>query len=298
MDPYLEKAKILTEALPYIQRFHGKTLVIKYGGSAMEAERLRQQFAQDIVLMKFVGLHPVVVHGGGPQIGAMLKKMGKESRFVKGMRVTDAETMEVVEMVLAGKLNKELVQLINAHGGRAVGLSGKDGSLIEARKMVLEEGEGAGEDLGFVGEVAGVNAGILEHIDQSKYIPVVAPIGVGRDGETYNINADLVASRLAVALRADKLILLTDVEGILDASGRLLSSIPLSELEGLITRGEVTGGMIPKVRCCSEAVSQGVRKAHIIDGKVEHAVLLEVFTDRGVGTEIYADPARAKGQEG
>ena len=289
MEGYPDKAKVLTEALPYIQRFHGKTIVIKYGGSAMLEERLRQHFTQDVVLMKYVGIHPVVVHGGGPQIGATLKKIGKESRFVRGMRVTDAETMEVVEMVLAGKLNKDLVQLINSHGGRAIGLSGKDGNLIEARKMILKDGEGEGEDLGFVGEVADVNAGIIKHMDQSMYIPVVAPIGVGRNGATYNINADLVASRLAIALQADKLILLTDVTGILDGSGQLISSLPLSQLEGLIGRGEVTGGMIPKVRCCSEAVSQGVRKAHIIDGKVEHSVLLEVFTDGGVGTEIYAD---------
>jgi len=290
MEHYLDKAKVLTEALPYIQRFHGKTIVIKYGGSAMQEEGLRQNFTQDIVLMKFVGLHPVVVHGGGPQIGETLKRIGKESRFVGGMRVTDAETMEVVEMVLAGKLNKDLVQLINSHGGRAIGLCGKDGNLIEARKMILEEGEAAGEDLGFVGEVENVNAGIIQDMDPSAYIPVVAPIGVGKDGQTYNINADLVASHLAIALEADKLILLTDVTGILDGSGRLLSSIPLSELNGLLKRGEVTGGMIPKVRCCYEAVSQGVRKAHIIDGKVEHSLLLEVFTDGGVGTEICRDP--------
>jgi len=290
MERYLDKAKVLTEALPYIQRFHGKTIVIKYGGSAMREERLRQHFAQDIVLMKFVGLRPVVVHGGGPQIGATLKRIGKDTRFVGGMRVTDAETMEVVEMVLAGKLNKDLVQLINSQGGKAIGLSGKDGNLIEARKMILERGEGAGEDLGFVGEVANVDAGIIQDMDRGTYIPVVAPIGVGKDGKTYNINADLVASRLAIALCADKLILLTDVTGVLDGSGRLRSSIALSELEGLLTRAEVTGGMIPKVRCCFEAVSQGVRKAHIIDGRVEHSVLLEVFTDGGIGTEIYADP--------
>ncbi len=289
MEHYLSKAKVLTEALPYIQRFHGKTIVIKYGGSAMQEQSLRQNFAQDVVLMKFVGLRPVVVHGGGPQIGMTLKRMGKDTRFVRGMRVTDAETMEIVEMVLAGKLNKDLVQLIQSQGGRAIGLSGKDGNLIEARKMVLKEGEGSGEDLGFVGEVAKVNADIILDMDRDAYVPVVAPVGVGRDGETFNINADLVASRLAVALQADKLILLTDVTGILDRQGNLVSSIPLSELEGLVSRGEVTGGMIPKVRCCSEAVSQGVRKAHIIDGRVEHSVLLEVFTDGGVGTEIFAD---------
>jgi acetylglutamate kinase len=291
MERNVDKAKVLTEALPYIQRFHGKTIVFKYGGSAMREEGLRRHFAQDIVLMKFVGIHPVVVHGGGPQIGETLKRMGKETRFVQGMRVTDAETMEVVEMVLSGKMNKDLVQLIHSQGGRAIGLSGKDGNLIEARKMILAHGAAAGEDLGFVGEVASVNAGIIQDMDRGMYIPVVAPIGVGRDGKTYNINADLVASRLAVALKAHKLILLTDVRGILDPAGKLLSSIPLSRLEGLLTRGEVTGGMIPKVRCCSEAVNQGVRKAHIIDGRVEHAVLLEVFTDGGVGTEIFADPA-------
>jgi len=291
MERNVDKAKVLTEALPYIQRFHGKTIVFKYGGSAMRQDGLRRHFAQDIVLMKFVGIHPVVVHGGGPQIGETLRRMGKETRFVQGMRVTDAETMEVVEMVLSGKMNKDLVQLIHSQGGRAIGLSGKDGNLIEARKMILEQGEAAGEDLGFVGEVTSINAGIIQNMDRGMYIPVVAPIGVGKDGKTYNINADLVASRLAVALKADKLILLTDVTGILDPAGRLLSSIPLSRLEGLLTRGEVTGGMIPKVRCCSEAVSHGVRKAHIIDGRVEHAVLLEVFTDGGVGTEIFADPA-------
>ena len=289
MDSYLDKAKVLTEALPYIQRFHRKTIVIKYGGSAMQEEGLRQRFAQDIVLMRFVGLRPVVVHGGGPQIGATLKRLGKDTRFVRGLRVTDAETMEVVEMVLSGKLNKDLVQLINSHGGRAIGLSGKDGNLIEARKMVLDEGEGGGEDLGFVGEVVNVNRGIIKDMERGMYVPVVAPIGLGKGGETYNINADLVASRLAVALEADKLILLTDVTGILDGSGGLISSLALSELKGLLTRNEVTGGMIPKVRCCFEAVSQGVRKAHIIDGKVEHSVLLEVFTDSGVGTEIFAD---------
>ncbi len=289
MERYLDKAKVLTEALPYIQRFHGKTIVIKYGGSAMQEEALRRHFAQDIVLMKFVGLRPVVVHGGGPQIGATLKRLGKETRFVRGMRVTDAETMEVVEMVLSGKLNKDLVQLINSQGGKAIGLSGKDGNLIEARKMIRPEGKGGEEDLGYVGEVAKVNAAIIKDMDRGVYVPVIAPVGVGQDGKTYNINADLVASRLAVALNADKLILLTDVTGILDGSGGLLSSIRLSELDGLLAREEVTGGMIPKVRCCYEAVSQGVRKAHIIDGRVEHSVLLEVFTDGGVGTEICRD---------
>ncbi|MEW6439642.1 MAG: acetylglutamate kinase [bacterium] len=290
MERSIEKAKTLTEALPYIQRFRGKTLVIKYGGSAMKEDRLRQHFAQDIVLMSFVGLHPVVVHGGGPQIGQILERLGKPSRFVQGMRVTDAETMEVVEMVLCGKINKDLVRLIQQQGGKAVGLSGKDGSLIRARKLILEEAALDGvEDMGFVGEVTSIQASIIETLDNHQYIPVVAPVGVGEQGETYNINADLVASRLAVSLKADKLILLTDVEGILDPTGELISSIGLSELEGLLKRKVVSGGMIPKVLCCADAIRNGVRKAHIVDGRVEHSVLLEVFTDGGVGTEIYAD---------
>lgn len=290
MDPSLEKAKTLTEALPYIVRFRGKTIVIKYGGSAMKEERLRQTFAQDVVLMSFVGLHPVVVHGGGPQIGEILNRLGKSSRFVRGMRVTDAETMEVVEMVLSGKLNKDLVRLINHHGGKAVGLSGKDGDLIRARKLLLDEpGEDGIVDMGYVGEIVSVQPAVIETLDRSQYIPVVAPIGVGEQGETYNINADLVASRLAVALRADKLILLTDVRGILDPTGELISSIGLGELEGLVRRKVVSGGMIPKVQCCAEAIRGGVRKAHIVDGRVEHSVLLEVFTDGGVGTEITGD---------
>ncbi len=286
---HLEKAKVLIEALPYIQRFHGKTIVIKYGGSAMLEEGLRNHFAQDIVLMKFVGLRPVVVHGGGPQIGETLKRLGKETSFVHGLRVTDAETMEVVEMVLAGKLNKELVQLVSEHGGKAVGLSGKDGALIRARKLIMEKAAGKVEDLGFVGEVDEVNADIISVLDKSMFIPIIAPIGVGEKGETYNINADLVASHIAIALKADKLILLTDVPGILDSSGSLLSSVSLQEARGLLARDIISGGMIPKLQCCDEAVSQGVRKAHIIDGRVEHSVLLEVFTDGGVGTEIYSD---------
>ncbi len=288
MEKTLDKARVLTEALPYIQRFHGKTIVIKYGGSAMREEGLRRHFAQDVVLMKFVGLHPVVVHGGGPQIGETLRRLGIESRFVQGMRVTDRQTMEVVEMVLAGRLNKDLVQLVNSQGGRAVGLCGKDGDLIRARKMVVERaGE---EDLGLVGEVARIDPAIIQAMDREGYVPVVAPIGVGEGGETYNINADHVAGRLAAALEADKLILLTDVPGVLDADGELISSLPLSRLRELVREGAVSGGMIPKVECCADAVSGGVRKAHIIDGRVEHSVLLEVFTDHGVGTEIFRDP--------
>ena len=285
----LDRAGVLTEALPYIQRFHGKTIVIKYGGSAMREEALRSHFAQDVVLMKLVGLHPVVVHGGGPQIGETLKRLGKESRFVDGLRVTDAETMEVVEMVLAGKLNKDLVQLISDQGGRAVGLTGKDGNLIRARKLVPAAAAKSGVDLGFVGEVTGVDAEIIHSLEQGKYIPVVAPIGLGEKGETYNINANLVASRLAVALKADKLIVLTDVKGLLDGSGELISSLSLGGLRGMLASGSVTGGMIPKLRCCAEAVGEGVRKAHIIDGRVPHSVLLELFTDGGIGTEFYSD---------
>ena len=288
MKSYSETAKVLTEALPYIQKFHGKILVIKYGGSAMREERLRRHFTNDVVLMKFVGLHPVVVHGGGPQIGETLKRLGKESRFVNGMRVTDAETMEVVEMVLAGKINKDLVHGIIRQGGRAVGLCGKDGGLIQARKMTLPPPD-EGEDLGFVGEVERINPEILRSLDAGTYIPVVAPIGVGSRGETYNINADLVAGALAVALKADKLILLTDVPGILDPSGDLISAVPLRELDTMFSRGIIQGGMIPKVQCCSRTVREGVRKAHIIDGRVEHSLLLEIFTDHGVGTQIYKE---------
>jgi acetylglutamate kinase len=292
MERLIEKAKVLTEALPYIQRFAGKTVVIKYGGSAMREERLRNSFAEDIVLMKFVGLNPVVIHGGGPQIDEVLERFGKEARFVKGLRVTDAETMEVVEMVLVGKINKELVRLINQHGGRAVGLSGKDGELFRARRVVFtseQEGGSETEDIGFVGEVESVDPSIIRALDQDRFIPVIAPVGVDAEGQTYNINADLVAGRLAVALKADKLILLTDVPGILDPVGELLSSLSLAEAEELIRRKVVSGGMIPKVRCCIEAVSEGVQKSHIVDGRIEHAVLLEVFTDGGVGTEIYLE---------
>jgi len=288
MEPHLDKAEVLIEALPYIRKFFGKTMVIKYGGSAMKEERLRALFAQDVVLMKFVGIHPVIVHGGGPQIGSTLSRLGLESRFVRGMRVTDAQTMEVVEMVLSGKINKDLVQLIMDQGGKAVGLSGKDGGLVKARKIGQDPAAGE-EDLGFVGEVAEVNAELIQALDQGTYIPVVAPVGGGVDGRTYNINADLMAGSLAAALRAHKLILLTDVPGVLDASGSLLSAIGLSELEALISGGAVRGGMIPKLRCCLDAVGRGVTKAHIIDGRIEHSVLLELFTDQGVGTQIHAD---------
>lgn len=287
-----ERARILTEALPYIKRFHGKTIVIKYGGNAMVDENLKQDFARDVVLMKLVGMNPVVVHGGGPQIGELLKRIGKESRFVEGMRVTDRETMDVVEMVLGGLVNKEIVSLINQQGGRAVGLSGKDGGLIHARKMVLKKPQ-TGEqlpseiiDIGHVGEVAGINPKLVELLDTGDFIPVIAPIGVGEDGQTYNINADVVAGKLAITLAAEKFMLLTNTTGVLDAGGKLLTGITAKQVDALIADGIIQGGMLPKVRCALDAVTSGVKSAHIIDGRVRHAVLLEVFTDRGVGTLI------------
>jgi acetylglutamate kinase len=284
------RARVLTEALPYIRRFADKTLVIKYGGHAMIDEDLKQGFAQDIVLLKYVGLHPVIVHGGGPQIDQVLKRMNVQSIRVAGMRVTDAETMDVVEMVLGGKLNKEIVSLINRHGGRAVGLTGKDAGLILASKMcVVRQEEGKPPetlDLGFVGEVEAINRDLLEVLKQGNFIPVIAPIGVGRDGQTYNINADLVAGRVAAALEAEKLILLTDVEGVLDKEGRMISSIRSGEVERLKAEGMISGGMLPKLDCCVQALAGGARKAHIVDGRQPHAVLLEIFTDRGIGTEI------------
>jgi len=291
MDSPIEKAKVLVEALPYIRRFYGKRMVIKLGGHAMVDEGLKRSFAMDVILLKTIGMHPVVVHGGGPQIGEVLRRMGKESRFYRGMRITDEETMDVVEMVLVGKVNKEIVGLINREGGRAVGLSGKDGQLIVARKMEMPHGGGGEEaselvDLGRVGEVDLVNPEVLESLEQERFIPVVAPVGVGAEGETYNINADPVAGALASALNAEKLILLTDVEGVMDDSGRLISSLSVSEARRAMERGTIKGGMIPKVACCIEALERGVGKAHIVDGRKEHAVLLEIFTDVGVGTEI------------
>jgi len=284
------RARVLIEALPYIRRFADKTLVIKYGGHAMIDEDLKQGFAQDVVLLKYVGLNPVIVHGGGPQIDQMLRRMNVQSSFVAGMRVTDAETMDVVEMVLGGKLNKEIVSLINRHGGRAVGLTGKDASLIRASKMcvIRKEGDGPPEmlDLGYVGEVEAINRDLLEVLKQGNFIPVIAPIGVGEDGQTYNINADLVAGRVAAALQAEKLILLTDVEGVLDKDGRMISSIKAGEVERLKAEGVLSGGMLPKLDCCVQALAGGARKAHIVDGRKPHAVLLEIFTDQGIGTEI------------
>ncbi len=290
MQRLVEKAQVLIEALPYIRKFYQKTMVIKYGGAAMVDEDLKEGFAMDIVLMKYVGLNPVVVHGGGPQIGEVLQKMGKNSTFVRGLRVTDKETMDVVEMVLVGKVNKEIVDLINRCGGKAVGLSGKDGGLIQAKKLLLAPQEGIPSDavdLGMVGEVEGINSEVINTLDDGDFIPVIAPVGVGKDGKTYNINADMVAGKLAAALQAEKLILLTDVPGVLGAGGKLIPSLMVEEAKKLISQGVVSEGMIPKINCCLEALAGGVTKAHIIDGRVKHALILEIFTDGGVGTEIW-----------
>ncbi len=290
MEDFIGKAEVLMEALPYIQRFYGKTFVVKYGGRAMVDEQLKASFAQDIVLLKYVGISPVVVHGGGPQIDQTLKKMGIVSRYMQGMRVTDPETLDIVEMVLVGKVNKEIVGLINHQGGLAVGLSGKDGGLILARKMNVEvaaDGE-ANEiiDLGMVGEIVRINPTVINSLDENKFIPVIAPVGVGENGETYNINADLVAGHIAEALGAEKLILLTDVEGVRSEKGGLMSTLKISQARKLIEGGVVAAGMIPKVKCCIDALEGGVGKTHIIDGRVRHAVLLELFTEEGVGTEV------------
>ena len=283
-------APVLAEALPYIQHFHGRTIVIKYGGNAMTDEALKHSFARDVVLMKLVGMNPVVVHGGGPQIGQLLERIGKKSEFVEGLRVTDSETIDVVEMVLGGLVNKNIVALINAHGGRAVGLSGKDGELIRARKLVLRK-EGATDDadiveLGYVGEIESINPSVVDTLDEGDFIPVIAPIGAGQDGKTYNINADTVAGKLAVTLGAEKLILLTNTSGVIDQQGELLTGLSESQVEELIQEGVISGGMLPKVRCALDAVSGGVRTATISDGRVPHATLLETLTDQGIGTQI------------
>ncbi|NOY83723.1 MAG: acetylglutamate kinase [Nitrospirae bacterium] len=276
-----KKADVLIEALPYIQAFHGKTIVIKYGGAAMTDAHLKRQFAEDVVLMKFVGMHPVIVHGGGPQISGMMKRLGLEPKFIEGVRVTDPETMSVVEMVLAGTVNKEIVTLINQMGGRGVGLTGKDGGLIKARRL-----RGKEETMGQVGEVASVDAEILEILDEGRFIPVISPIGADENGKTYNINADLVAGSLASALSAEKLLVLTDVPGILGQDGKLIPTLAKKQVEQLILDGVIKGGMMPKIEAALASVEEGVRKAHIIDGRVPHALLLEIFTDQGVGTEI------------
>ena len=286
-------AHVLTEALPYIRRFRGKTVVIKYGGNAMVDAELKSGFARDIVLMKLVGINPVVVHGGGPQIGKLLEKIGKESRFIDGMRVTDSETMDVVEMVLGGLVNKEIVNLITHHGGRAVGLTGKDGDLIRARKLTIRRDDPELDvpeiiDLGHVGEVESIDPGVVDMLTGGDFIPVIAPIGVGEDGRSYNINADLVAGKMAEVLGAEKLMLLTNTEGLLDTEGRLLTGLKADDVNRLIADGTVHGGMLPKVACALSAINSGVHAAHIIDGRVAHAVLVELFTDEGVGTLISA----------
>ncbi len=284
-------ARVLGEALPYIRRFRGKTIVVKYGGNAMVDERLKSGFARDIVLMRLVGINPVVVHGGGPQIGQLLEKIGKESRFVDGMRVTDSETMDVVEMVLGGLVNKDIVNLISRHGGRAVGLTGKDGDLIHARKLTITRDLPELEapeiiDIGHVGEVASVDVSVVDMLVSGGFIPVIAPIGVGADGHSYNINADVVAGRVAEVLGAEKLILLTNTRGLLDRQGELLTGLSAAEVDKLIEDGTIHGGMLPKIQSALSAVKSGVRSSHIIDGRVEHAVLVELFTDEGVGTLI------------
>jgi len=287
----MERADILLEALPYIRRFYNKTIVIKYGGHAMVDQDLKDKFARDVVMMKYIGINPVVVHGGGPQIGGFLKKLGKESKFIQGMRVTDEETMNIVEMVLVGTVNKEIVGLINRHGGKAVGLSGKDGNLVEAEKYYLNDEKAKNTpseiiDIGLVGKVKAVNAGLIVSLAANGFIPVIAPTGMGENGETYNINADIVAGEVAAALKAEKLLLLTDVAGVLDAGKNLINTMTDQEALHLIDEGIVEGGMFPKVKCCLKALRGGVKKAHIVDGRLKHAILLEVFTDKGIGTEI------------
>jgi acetylglutamate kinase len=282
-------AEILIEALPYIQALDQKTVVIKFGGNAMVDEDLKSSFAQDIVLLKQVGVNPVIVHGGGPQIGKLLERIGKESRFIEGMRVTDGETMDVVEMVLGGLVNKQIVSLINRHGGRAVGLTGKDGGLINARKMKLTGAGAENQDLGQVGEVDSIDPAVVQMLDDDNFIPVIAPIGVGKDGASYNINADLVAGKLAAVLGAEKLLLLTNTAGVLDPEGKLLTGISPQETDQLIEQGIIHGGMLPKVGCALTAVKAGVKTGHIIDGRVKHSVLLELLTDTGVGTLIKGD---------
>ncbi|SHF28661.1 N-acetylglutamate kinase [Microbulbifer donghaiensis] len=297
----LRVAQVLNEALPYIQRFTGKTIVVKFGGNAMVDEALQNSFARDIILMKLVGMNPVVVHGGGPQIGELLEKLSIESRFVDGMRVTDSETMDVVEMVLGGTVNKQIVNLINKNGGRAVGVTGKDGLLIKAKKLQIGS-EAAGLhaseiiDIGHVGEVESVNTDVIDMLIHSDFIPVIAPIGVGKDGASYNINADLVAGKIAEYLKAEKLMLLTNVAGLQDKEGEVLTGLSTLQVDGLIADGTIYGGMLPKIACALDAVKSGVNSAHIIDGRVPHAVLLEIFTDTGVGTLITNNGAHAGSQ--
>jgi len=291
MQASIERAKVLIESLPYMQEFRHKTVVIKYGGHAMVDERLKKQFALDVILMKHIGINPVIVHGGGPQINTFLDRLNIKASYVQGMRVTDGETMDVVEMVLVGKVNKEIVGLINHCGGKAVGLSGRDGDLVCARQLKVNKAAVDNAppeliDLGRVGQVTKINPSVLTGLEREEFIPVIAPVGVGEDGQAFNINADLVAGAIAGELKAEKLILLTDVNGVQDQEGQLLTTIKQDQLEGLIDNGTIAGGMIPKVRCCGTALASGVGKTHILDGRVEHAILLEMFTREGVGTQI------------
>ncbi len=283
-----QKALILAEALPYIRRFHGTTIVVKYGGNAMTDDKLKHSFARDVVLLKLVGMNPVIVHGGGPQIDELLKRVGKKGEFVQGMRVTDSETMDMVEMVLGGLVNKDIVNLINQNGGRAIGLSGKDGAFIRANKLLLPNKDDAAQllDIGQVGEVSSIDPEIISLLETREFIPVVAPIGVGADGRSYNINADLVAGKLAEVLSAEKLILLTNTQGVLDKSGQLLTGLTPRQVEALFADGTIQGGMLPKIAAALDAAKSGVKSVHIIDGRVEHALLLEILTDQGVGTLI------------
>jgi acetylglutamate kinase len=285
-----QKAQTLAEALPYIKRFFDKTIVIKYGGNAMTDPKLQDCFARDVVLLKLVGMNPVVVHGGGPQINELLDKLGKKGTFIQGMRVTDEETMDVVEMVLGGAVNKDIVNLINRHGGKAVGLTGQDGAFIRAKKLLMESMEAPGEfiDIGQVGDITAIDPSIIEFLDTGDFIPVIAPIGVGPEGETYNINADVVAGKLAEILGAEKLILLTNTPGVLDKNGNLLTGLTAKEIDELFADGTLSGGMLPKISSALDAARSGVKSVHIIDGRVEHALLLEVLTDEGVGTLIKA----------
>jgi acetylglutamate kinase len=280
------KAKVLAEALPYIRRFHGKTIVVKYGGNAMTDEQLKRSFAHDVVLLKLVGMNPVVVHGGGPQIDEQLARIGKKGEFVQGMRVTDAETMDIVEMVLGGQVNKEVVTLINQAGGKAVGLTGQDGAFVHAKKMFLADKDNGRIDIGQVGEIASIDPKVIWALEQGGFIPVVAPIGVGEDGQSYNINADLVAGKLAEVLKAEKLVVLTNTPGVLDRGGKLLTGLTPKKIDALVVDGTLSGGMLPKISSALDAARNGVKSVHIIDGRVEHAVLLEILTDEGVGTLI------------
>jgi len=290
MQKLIEKANILIEALPFIRNFYGKTFVVKYGGAAQVEDNLKDSFAQDIVLLNFIGIKPIIVHGGGPKISQTMKKMGKEPTFIEGHRVTDKETMDIVEMVLGGLINKEIVALINRHGGKAVGLSGKDGGLIRARKKLMKKSADARKeeiiDIGLVGEVDSVNPEILDSVEKGGFVPVISPIGVGGKGEAFNINADYVASAIASSLKAEKLILLTDVPGISDKKGSVLSTISQKDIKKLIDNGTISGGMVPKVQACARAIEAGVGKTHIVDGRIPHSLLLEIFTKEGIGTEI------------